>query len=47
MLCGQPAVQMELHLKNRQIKKERDRQECDTAVRCVSVDAVYHLMHTV
>lgn len=27
--------------------RERDRQECDTAVRCVSVDAVYHLMHTV
>lgn len=47
MLCGQPAVQMELHLKNRQIKRERDQQECDTAVRCVSVDAVYHLMHTV
>lgn len=47
MLCGQPAVQMELHLKNRQIKRERDRQECDTAVRCVSVDAVHHLMHTV
>lgn len=22
MLCGQPAVQMELHLKNRQIKRE-------------------------
>lgn len=28
-------------------KERRDRQECDTAVRCVSVDAVYHLMHTV
>lgn len=35
---------MELQLKSRQIKIEKDREECQAAVHCVPVDVLYSMV---